>query len=103
MTDDRPNQRPDGSSQRGPTLKHAQPDTDGEQLPEPGAPGSVTAAMRDEPDHGEDSYQGHGRLQDQVAIVTGGDSGIGRAVALMFAREGADIVVCYLEGEEEDG
>ncbi|WP_435746563.1 glucose 1-dehydrogenase [Nocardioides sp. SYSU DS0663] len=83
--------------------RHEQPDTEGEQLPPPGSPDSVTPAMGDEPDHGEASYRGSGRLQDKVAIVTGGDSGIGRAVALAFAREGADVVLAYLPGEDEDG
>ncbi|CAA9365782.1 MAG: Dehydrogenases with different specificities (related to short-chain alcohol dehydrogenases) [uncultured Nocardioidaceae bacterium] len=86
-----------------PRQQHEQPDTEGEQLPPPGSSGSVTPAMGDEPDHGEDSYRGSGRLADRVAIVTGGDSGIGRAVSLAFAREGADVVLAYLPDEEDDG
>jgi NAD(P)-dependent dehydrogenase (short-subunit alcohol dehydrogenase family) len=86
-----------------PTEQHPQPDTEGEQLPPPGSDSSVTPSMDEEPDHGEETYAGHGELQDKVAIVTGGDSGIGRAVALAFAREGADVVIAYLPDEEEDG
>jgi hypothetical protein len=65
------------------------------------APGSE-AEMTPRPDYGADSYRGHGRLAGRAALITGGDSGIGRAVALAFAREGADVLISYLEEEEED-
>jgi NAD(P)-dependent dehydrogenase (short-subunit alcohol dehydrogenase family) len=58
--------------------------------------------MDPRPDHGENSYRGSGRLSDKKAIITGGDSGIGRAVAIAFAREGADVLISYLPEEEED-
>ncbi len=57
--------------------------------------------LRPRADHGEESYEGHGRLRDKVAIITGGDSGIGRAVAIAYAREGADVVVSYLSEHED--
>ena len=60
-----------------------------------------TGGMRPRPDHGEESYVGAGRLDGRYALITGGDSGIGRAVAIAFAREGADILVSYL-CEDED-
>ncbi len=66
-----------------------------------GHPGS-DAALRPKADHGEESYRGTGRLTDRAALITGADSGIGRAVALAFAREGADILVTYLNEEEND-
>ena len=81
-----------------PTEQHEQPDTEGEQLEHPG----TTGAMGDEPDHGERSYRGSGRLEGKKAVITGGDSGIGRAVAIAFAREGADVLISYLPEEEKD-
>src|SRR3954454_7239017 len=62
----------------------------------------LESAMDPKPDYGRDTYVGLGRLKDKAAIITGGDSGIGRAVAIAFAREGADVLIAYLEEEEED-
>lgn len=66
--------------------------------PEPG----VQAKMTPVPDLGEASYRGSGRLTGRKALITGGDSGIGAATAIAFAREGADVVIVHLPGEEED-
>ncbi|MBJ6120887.1 SDR family oxidoreductase [Sphingomonas mollis] len=69
--------------------------------PTQSAPGLV-AAMRNAPDHGERSYVGKDLLTGKVALITGGDSGIGRAVAIAYAREGADIAISYLPEEQVD-
>lgn len=63
-------------------------------------PGTTTR-MNPKPDHGEKSYRGSGKLKGKKAIITGGDSGIGRAVALAFAREGADVLIAYLNEDED--
>ncbi|WP_454050218.1 SDR family oxidoreductase [Cellulomonas sp. Marseille-Q8402] len=62
----------------------------------------LDADLRPHADHGQDTYRGSGRLTGRKAVVTGGDSGIGRAVAIAFAREGADLVLSYLPEEQED-
>jgi NAD(P)-dependent dehydrogenase (short-subunit alcohol dehydrogenase family) len=69
--------------------------------PQPVNPGK-SGPMDPPPDHGEESYQGSGRLEGKKAVITGGDSGIGRAVAIAFAREGADVLVAHLPEEEDD-
>lgn len=85
-------------SMRDPTTQYPRPPF--EQQPQ--HPPGLAKNMRPTPDHGEDSYVGFGRLKGRKALITGGDSGIGRAVAIAFAREGADIVLNYLHEEEED-
>ena len=72
----------------------------GKGTPEQDPPGTE-AAMDPKPDHGEDSYEGSGKLEGLAAIITGGDSGIGRAVAIAFAREGADVAIGFLGDEEK--
>jgi short chain dehydrogenase len=88
----------DQTDQIDPTEQYDQPEHTDQQQPHPG----LTKTMQDQPDHGEDSYRGSSRLTGKRAVITGADSGIGRAVALAFAREGADVVLSYLEAEEVD-
>ena len=68
-----------------------------QQQPMPG----LTDVMTPVPDHGETSYKGNGRLAGKKAVITGGDSGIGRAVAIAFAREGADVLISYLKEDSD--
>lgn len=77
-------------------MNYPKPPFPNQQQPMPG----LTDVMTPVPDHGEASYRGCGRLTGKKAVITGGDSGIGRAVAIAYAREGADVLISYLE---EDG
>jgi NAD(P)-dependent dehydrogenase (short-subunit alcohol dehydrogenase family) len=88
----------DQYTRQDPTRQHLPPQTDGRPIPHPGR----TDDMDVRPDHGEDSYRGSDRLAGKKAVITGGDSGIGRAVAIAFAREGCDVVLACLDAEERD-
>jgi NAD(P)-dependent dehydrogenase (short-subunit alcohol dehydrogenase family) len=89
----------DQYSEQDPTTQNVQPDAQPAQnIDHPG----LESEMQLEPDYGESTYRGSGRLDGRRALITGGDSGIGRAVALAFAREGADVVISYLPEEEDD-
>ena len=80
-----------------PRTAHARPPFPEQAQPTPGS----EAAMQPQPDFGEKSYVGSGRLKGRRALITGGDSGIGRAVALAYAREGADVVISYLNENDD--
>lgn len=71
------------------------------QPPQQQTPPGSTTEMEPKPDHGEQSYLGTGRLKGKKAVITGGDSGIGRAVAIAYAREGADVLISYLNEDED--
>ena len=88
----------DQFTQQDPTEQHAAPGSGDRTVEHPGRTGELDV----QPDHGEESYRGTGRLEGRKTVITGGDSGIGRAVAIAFAREGADVLLSYLEDEEED-
>src|SRR4051812_22853807 len=88
----------DQFTMQDPRTQYPQP-----KFPEqPQDPPGLAKDMQPKPDHGEETYKGFGRLKGRKSLITGGDSGIGRAVAIAFAREGADVAISYLPEEEDD-
>lgn len=86
------------TTMQDPTTKYPKPPFQEQKQPFPGLAGK----MMPKPDHGETSYKGSGRLAGRKALITGGDSGMGRAAAIAYAREGADVAINYLPDEEPD-
>ena len=89
---------PTSTTDRNPVTRYPSDDFPRQEQSQPG----LTSATDPTPDHGEESYVGSGRLTGMRALITGGDSGIGRAVAIAYAREGADVAISYLPEEEAD-
>jgi NAD(P)-dependent dehydrogenase (short-subunit alcohol dehydrogenase family) len=95
--DSRVDHKPKKDNMQDPKEKHPKPPYPEQKQDVPGKEG----AMEPKADHGEESYKGSGKLEGKKAIITGGDSGIGRAVAIAYAREGADVLISYLSEDED--